>query len=96
MVESMEYNSADSMVLMKVEWWVDKLVEPMVVLRVARKACWTVPWMVETKVKCSAVWIDEKMGKQMERHLVLRWVDQKAARWAYKMVDWKDLMMELG
>jgi len=28
--------------VMKVEWWVDKLVEPMVVLRVARKACWTV------------------------------------------------------
>ena len=40
----------------------------------------------------SAVWMDEKMVKKMERHLALRWVDQRAARLVYQMDDLKDAM----
>jgi hypothetical protein len=31
--------------------------------------------------------MDEKTGKQMERQLALRWVDQRAARLVYQMDD---------
>ena len=43
-------------------------------------------------MKSWAVWMDEKMGKQMERYFALRWVDQRAARLVYQMDDLKDAM----
>jgi len=43
-------------------------------------------------VKSWAVWMDEKMGKLMVRHLALRWVDQRVARLVYQMDDLKDAM----
>ena len=36
--------------------------------------------------------MDEKMGKLMERHFALRWVDQRAARLVYQMDVLKDAM----
>ena len=39
------------------------------------------------RVKSSAVWMDEKMVEWTERHLAMRWVDQRVVHLAYQMDD---------
>jgi hypothetical protein len=39
------------------------------------------------RAKSSAVWMDGKMVEWMERHLALRWVDQRAVHLAFLKDD---------